>query len=429
MRRLAIATLVLAVLISVPRAGAADPPGERLFPPPSAERAAALLKEIEFPTEPTRFDSMPPGGPSGEMRVLVGEQEFWRAYEWLEELSDATTPIDADLLRMAREGATFDARCRAARVLSLRRHPEAPGILSALVRSEEPAERFVAWRLCRSHADATSTAPVPAATALERLAAENVSKTEDRILTYLATINAREAIPLLLDRARAGHRDTHAVYALGVMRVAEAVPVILASKADSGNMLMALGRIGTREAVDYILAHLDTYPAMEALVASRDPRALPAVEAELARLQALPAGKRSLFHERQAQIARVRLASTDPVSALLDLAEDVTADIELRRDAVVRARQDYPSASSEARLVHIYARERDPAILDQCLTALRASRAPGVTEAMLHHAQAWKPYLKTTDPMPLVRAINRRLGTTYGSLDDVRALATARGIR
>lgn len=428
MRRIAIATLVLAGLISLARSGAADPPAERLFPPPSAERAAALLKEIEFPTDPTCFDAMPPTGPREDMQVLVGEREYRRASEWLEELSDATTPIDADLLRMARKGATFDARCRAARVLSLRRHPEAPGILAALVRSEQPAERYVAWSLCRDHAEATSTAPIPPAIALERLATEAVPTIVDRILQYLGTINAREAIPLFLDWTRTGRHGIYAVEALGVMRVPEAVPVILTSKAVHGT-LMALGRIGTREAVDYILAHLDSDAAVYALAESHDPRGLPAVEAELARLRALPPGERRRFQEREAQIARIRLASTDPVSALLDLAEDVTADIELRRDAVVRARQDYPSASSEARLVHIYAREGDPVILEQCWMALRSSRAPGVTEAMLHHAQVWKPYRKTTDPVPLVRAINRRLGTTYGSLDDVRALATARGIR
>jgi len=48
---------------------------------------------------------------------------------------------------------------------------------------------------------------------------------------------------------------------------------------------------------------------------------------------------------------------------------------------------------------------------------------------MLHHAQVWKPYMRTTDPAPLVRAINRRLGMSCETIDDVRTLATARGIR
>lgn len=77
----------------------------------------------------------------------------------------------------------------------------------------------------------------------------------------------------------------------------------------------------------------------------------------------------------------------------------------------------------------LYARETDPAILEQCLMAFRSSRAPGVTESMLHHAQVWKPYMRTTDPAPLVRAINRRLGMSCETIDDVRTLATARGIR
>jgi hypothetical protein len=62
-------------------------------------------------------------------------------------------------------------------------------------------------------------------------------------------------------------------------------------------------------------------------------------------------------------------------------------------------------------------------------SALSESRASGVTDAMLHHAQVWEAHDKISDPEYLLRAINRRLGTAYASLDEVRALAKSRGIR
>lgn len=411
-------------------AGAVASPEERLFPPPSTERVAWLLKEIEAPTERANHDGMMPMEKGSlERQVMDGEREYYRGLQWVEELADATTAIDAELLRIARKGEPFHARCRAARTLLVRRHPEASSILDTLTKSSLPEERYVAWSLCREQAETTGTPPVSATAALARLDDEPADDVAERILFYLGEIRAREALPRLLAWAREGRHATEAVWALGDLRAPEAIPTIVAARADGGYKLVALGKIGTKEAVDYILARISDYPAMDALVDSGDPRGLAAVEAELARLRALPADKRDLFDERQAEIGRLRLLPPDPVAQLLTVAEDVKADLELRRSAVVAVRQNYPSPSYETRLTKLYARDVDPEILEQCWMAFRDSRAPGVTEAMLHHAVVWQPHMKSVDPAPIIRSINRRLGTSYATLDEVRALAKTRGVR
>ena len=421
-RRLLAAAWLLAGLLAACGHDAGEPAAERLFPPPSAERVAALLKEIEAPGNPHGIRSLPAAGGKEQIELMVGTAMWGQGGAAVEELVGTEMAIDGDLLRMARTSERFEVRLRAVEALLLRQHPEASPILTALTRSNVPAERYVAWRLASDAVRRSSVGPVSAEAAVERLTSEPVSRVRERVIRYVGEIGAREAIPLLLDWLRAGTYADETSWALLSMRVPEAIQVALARNPGD---FQALALAGPHAAEDYALTHLDDWFALDVLVASRDPRAPAVVEAELVRMRALPEEERIPDKERELQIALIRLRSVDPAPELLALVEDPAVDRRLRLTALGHV----STASNEARLARAYARETDPELLDAFESALGESRASGVTDAMLHHAQVWEAHGKITDPTYFVWAINRRLGTAYASLDEVRALAKSRGIR
>ncbi|MBL9087091.1 MAG: hypothetical protein JNM10_08090 [Planctomycetia bacterium] len=413
--------LVAALTLSGGRL-AADPPTEAtLFPPLKPERVAELMREIAAPVPADQgWDGM--GPVTHPFDVL--DHHAHSSRDAVDELADqGPARVDADLLRLAREGSSFDARCRALRTLALRGRRDGDAILGSLVVSPRPAERYVAWRIARDSVGDDHVGPVAATLALERLRAETDELIVGRIEAYLGEIRSAEAVPLLLEAlASASRRDCLSTgYALGLLGVKDAVPALIAAgRKVREQLLPALGRIGTPEAVEYLIGRLDDYGAADALVDSKSPRAIPALEAHRAGLERRPtfAGARS--SARLDTIAILLLRHPDPCPDLLSVVEDPLADADLRRDAVnafLRVPRDQ-SARYHTRLAAAYAKESTSSVCAQFLRVLSKSRAPGVTEAMLHNAAVLAAPRSKFDMAPawLLRMINRRLGTAYATL-------------
>src|SRR5262249_4852734 len=103
-----------------------------------------------------------------------------------------------------------------------------------------------------------------------------------QIIDYLGACKAKEAVPLLTG-SLAEDFAYSAVEALGEIRDPKTVPAILKrADGESANRhvyFRVLGRIGTPEAVEYLLEHLDEGCfAVEALFESGSPKTLPALE-------------------------------------------------------------------------------------------------------------------------------------------------------
>lgn len=417
----------LTIAVAVGGCGGGEPPpavapvaAEVLFPPLSPEAVAERMKRLVAPE------------PEGDCNETDGIGEFggpldramsgWNVLRDLAQVAPAS--VEPELLRIARANESFVARWRATQVLVERGHPEAPALAARLCESSIPAERHAAWWLCRRMSLTGRPPPITASSALERLEAERDDGLRADIVEYLGAVGDRAAtlplVALLEQDAAALARPL--VYALGCLKDPRAASAVLAAgtRVDTGTWLQALGNLGTPEAADAVIARLNEYGAIDALVASRSPKAIPALEKRLADLAGHLPEERA--KEWDARIALARLRDDDPIPELLSIVEDRTADLELRRAALHAARRERdPLLEKHApRLVALYARETDPELLGQCLTTLDESRAPGVTAAMLHHADVWSPYLMNV-PEYLLRILNRRLGTNYSTLDEVKA--------
>jgi hypothetical protein len=398
--------------------------GEVLFPPLSAEAVAERMTRLVAPDPgPDRDETdNEPSGVDGFGGPLERAMGGWNVLIDLAQVAPAS--VEPELLRIARTHESFVARWRATEVLVERGHPEAPALAGRLCESPIPGERHAAWWLCRRMTLTGRPPPIPASSALERLEVESGDGLRADIVEYLGAAGDRAAtlplVALLEQGAPALARSL--VYALGCLEDPRAVPAVLAAgpRVDTGTWLQALGNLGSPEAIDVVIARLDEYGAIDALVASRSPKAIPALEKRLADLAGHLPEERA--KERDARVALVRLRYDDPIPELLSIVEDRSADLELRRAALYAARRERDRLLEKhaPRLAAFYARETDPELLEQCLTTLEESRAPGVTAAMLRHADVWSPYLMNL-PEYLLRILNRRLGANYRTLDEVRA--------
>lgn len=408
--------------------GPLEEPG--LFPPPSEAQLAALIAEIADPSDAANHTSTSIGLRDNSIHVKL--RPYWRAARAVAELGAGPPSSDVDeaLLAIARDHEAWDARCRATRALLLRGHPQAAKFAVDLTRDEAPHTRYVAWRICvRACQGRQASLPITAEGVLEQHAAETNLNVARQIEVYLGTIRAREAIPMLMERLRTGDpaRRGNAALTLGCIGAKEAVHLLIAlsRQANRKSYLVALGRIGSPQAVQYLVDNLREPGAAEALVAAGDKSVVPALESALAEMRARSEGDRDRLREQELELAILQLKPDDSSSALLEVLEDRRNDTELRASAAALLRQRRMIEGNlvqEARLAAIYLAEEDHEVREQCASALENSRARGVTAAMLRHAVSWNadPTRKTSGPAWLLWCLNRRLGTSFQTLDDVK---------
>ncbi len=390
------------------------------------------------------------------VRIARTHESFvarWRAIEVLAEREHPEAPALA--VRLCESPIPGERSAAWWLVDGMRRTGRPPPIPAATAFARLEAESIEgvrdAIRGYLHHANDASAAPALVA----RLATEQDGRARAEIIAYLGAVHDTTAVPLLVarldaetdDKARAtiveylgnsgdarvvpalvallarapAELDSRVVIALGQIGGARAASAVLAAEKRVGADVWywALGRLGTAEAVGALAGHLDDARAVDALVASRRPEAIAALERHLASLADGRAHAADLA--RRDRIVLARLRHDDPIPELLAIVEDRSADLELRRDALQAARDDDRLlARHGGRLVALYANETDPNLLEQCLSILDESRALGVTAAMLHHADVWSPYLMS-GPEYLLRVLNRRLGTNYRTLEEVRA--------
>lgn len=226
------------------------------------------------------------------------------------------------------------------------------------------------------------------------------------------------------DPARRGN----AALTLGCIGAKEAVHLLIALSRQANGVksyLVALGRIGSPQAVQYLVENLREHGAADALVAAGDKSVVPALESALAETRARSEGNRDRLREQELELAILQLKPDDPSSALLQVLEDRKNDTDLRTSAAAllhQRRMIEGNLVQEARLAAIYLAEEDHDVREQCASALENSRARGVTAAMLRHAVSWNPdpTRKTSGPAWLIWSLNRRLGTSFQTLDDVK---------
>lgn len=414
------------------------PPADALFPPPTGARLARLLAEIESPSEPVNTDCLTPfgGGADDPEDLQYHGRVFRRAWWAVDALQHAGPEVGPTLLRLALEHDAWDVRCRAAEALLLCRHAEAVAVLAGMLESAILAERYVAWRLAEAAVEADLGR---AATTREALTALDGAKHEDlaRVITnYVGNLRDPAASATLMRRIdQDAPASRYAVYALGSIGESRAVSMLIASSgsADCHPRFQALAQIGTEAAIDHLVAALEGPDAGDAAEVLADVVTDCATDG-LRRLQArVDAGTVELDSYDREDLAYSLLAHEhpDPCPVLLARLEDEAVDLETKRDAARRLCWAGPDASLHPRIAAVYRAATDHEIRHRLQWTLEDSRAPGVTEAMLHHALTWHwpGTLKGgSSQEDLVHALNRRLGTGFESLEDVKAFAEARGL-
>jgi HEAT repeat protein len=238
-----------------------------------------------------------------------------------------------------------------------------------------------------------------------------------QIMAFLGACEAREAIPLLV---AALNDDPHysAVQALGAIRDPKTVPAILAcAKKEKRNRHIysgVLGRIGSPEAVDYLLEHLhEGCFAVEALFESGSSKALPALEDHLARLKKLK--EPDELDLAVTQVSVLRLKSKDPRQQLVALGEDARESRWMRTNAL-QALSHYDKRPFASRILKLYQKDRDEWVRMDCIRLLQDLPGNDITEAMVDQALTDNENRWYASHDHLREALNQRLGTSFRSL-------------
>ena len=172
--------------------------------------------------------------------------------------------------------------------------------------------------------------------------------------------------------------------------------------------------------MDFLIAHLDQYGAVEALANTKSPKALPALQQRLDKLT--HESQRKDLDFAVTKIAVTKLSYQHPAEPLLALAEDRTNNDWLRHDALIALR-DYAAPALHPRLLRLFRDDPDLEVKLFCLSLLEDSSLKGVTEAFIDYALAFKPPKDICGfamQANLVAALDKRLGCSCRNLDTVR---------
>lgn len=386
-------------------------PRPKEFTGPDA-RAQALRALVEQPAQPYYI------GRVDNERMYLPDDYYRGCPEAIDFLARTPLPVDADLLKLARSDHKLIVRYRAVRILAERGNPVVEPILLDLGTSKASNERLLGWQVFRwALADGRLKTPRDLSRALRQYEKEDDEEVREEIERFLGHTRAREAVPLLMATLKKGPSNTAAAWALGAIGDPAAVPLVIEcfeKRLNSHVYLAALGKLATPEAVDFLIAHLDAYGAVEALAETRSPRALPALRRHVARLRVL--------QEREYFTARIHclcLKEKDPRGALLVVAADAAQDYTSRFEAL----REYDTHLFTDHFLQVYRTDSDEDIKRACIWLLDSRPGTDITAAMMDHALHHKirSMADIATEHYLREALNRRLGTYYHEMDDLRA--------
>jgi HEAT repeat protein len=324
-------------------------------------------------------------------------------------------PVDERLLKLGIQGKELPERYRAAWVLIQRRNGKVVSVLKKMAASSSAEERYLTWHAYKEAIWKRQLAVPPSfEAALAHCRNERNNYVRGEVMGFLGECRAKEAVPLL---TAALDDDTgySAVQALGNIRDPKSAPAVLArAKKETLNRHIyfgVLGRIGTPEAVDYLLEHLDEGCfAMEALFESGSRKALPALEKCLNRLKKMK--KPEGLDLAVAQVSVLRLKYKDPREQLIALAED-RKQSQWMRSRALEALGHYDKKPLADRILKLYRTDKNDWMRIDYIRLLSDIPGQDITEAMIDQALTDKKdqyYFCHTD---LVQALNQRLNTSF----------------
>jgi len=425
-RRGWVGSLILLVGVGcIPDAPPAPDSTATVSPPPVptfSPEVAGALRALEAPS-PDRVHINEPGFPT---KMYLPDDFYNDCPDAIDLLTRTREEVDTALLEIAKTDARVPTRCRAARILAGRRNVAVVPILERMCLGKAAAERYVALHL---YEDAVREKRLPAPKDVSQILKLYVTETDrevkEAIESFFGSARATAAIGPLLATLKANHQATEAIWALGEICDARAVPGIIEAFADSGNKhynLIALGKLATPEAVEFIIRHLDESCAPEALFATGSPKALPALQKHLEKMRAT--GPDDRINIAQTRIAIVRLSHKDPAEPLLALAENIKEDEHVRHNAMT-ALENYNAARLHPRLLKLFKTDADCYVRRKCVHMLTDSSLEGVTEEMelallspVGRAADWDEDIVESD---LLEALNKRLNTSFRDKDKMRA--------
>jgi HEAT repeat protein len=364
--------------------------------------------------------------PSGDERSRYG----WVSYrphdlyddcaEAMDRLVKTTEPVEGRLLELARD-ESLPARYRAVWVLTQRRNAATVPLLLRMATARSVEERYLGWHTY-SEAIRARKLPVPQRfdLAIERYGKEEVHEVRWSIAVFLGASKAKAAVPVLSATLRANPADCHLATVLAEIGDPTAVPVIVKALKSERNgydiYLQALGRLGTPEAVDCLIEHLDEYGAVEGLFESRSPRALPALRKHLRKLES--SNRRDDIDLSTTRVCILRLSEPDPREALLRWGEDRKELHDVRVHALW-ALCDYDASPLAARILRLYETDRDNSIRLFCIRLLQDKPGEAITRAMVRHALVeGRDEWECADD--LVQALSHRLDKRFRNLEELR---------
>lgn len=335
--------------------------------------------------------------------------------------------LEEPLLKLAEHDPRFRVRYRALYLLAVRNPAVAFPLVRASRRSNEPIERLAGWGLSREFfADATLSDRELQDEALRLYADEKDEEIRKEMRLYFGDIKASFAVPALIETIR--DEDCHDVYALtalGEIGDARAVPAIIECsmrKFHPTFCALALGRIGTPEAVAYLIDHIDEDHAIEALGFCGDPRALKAISLYLVRNRA---NEREYDARRigAARIAVIQLASPNPVTDLLEVADDST-EPDYARFRAEMALGDHSADGNADQVLAIYKNTEEWSVKLTCIRLLSESPEEEVTATMIRHLLDMPSPHRIRDTVVIQSelhvVLNKRLNTRFLQVEDLK---------
>lgn len=292
-------------------------------------------------------------------------------------------PVDTELIRLAGTHPYFSVRYRAAYVLVRRGNAESRPVLESLCESAcYPDERFLAWVAYYRAVESGIVDPKGDFSRVCSLFAEEPdATTRDRMADVLGKTKSDQCVHALISdlKANKGSPYDGTVRALGTLRCGAAVPFIIEriTKNNEDECMSALGKIGTPEAIDYLVRRLDSqdlrsqYQAVEGLSLSTNRDVLPYLR------------KHAGFYDT-ARIGVARLEQEDPRLALLKIAMEENEKLWVRREVLWQLK-DYDLAGLEGTVIGFFLKTNVPEVRCQCIDLLSRSNSDAATKAMVRH--------------------------------------------
>ena len=333
-----------------PTDGSSEPPetdAATVIPPAAVTKALTGLEVLEDPSQPRCHTNEPPF----PTKMYLPDDYYADCPDAIDLLSKTPFDVDPELLQLAQADKPLPVRCRAISILTKRSDRAAVPILDRMSSAADDNERYVAWVVYRKAIEENRLPPPSDYSAILTLyKKESDKEVHEQLASFLGTARAKEAVPVLLETLQTDPGDVYVISALGQIGDAAAAPALIAAYAQESHnrhvLCLALGRLATPRAVDFLIAHLDQYGAVEAW-RIRKAQALPALQQRLDKLT--HESQRKDLDFAVTKIAVTKLSYQHPAEPLLALAEDRTNNDWLRHDALML--RDYAVPALHPRLL------------------------------------------------------------------------------